>query len=177
MGELAPKDILVFSFKSLGTAYQAAQCLNSADEIMEIFPLGKEGHAIFFSDRNLAVLFEQIQNEFAGHIVSSHFLPRCSAQVLRAYLSVENAEIEQGLLILEDRSLGCLMQAASQALLAQLKIMDLRLLRGTSSSAYLFLTGDKSALAAFQTSLPSELQRTFIAEPSEKTRDFFSLKP
>lgn len=178
MSELGPQDILIANFNSLGVAYKAAQTLPEGARLMEIFPLGSHGHAIFCSNKSLRSFAESLRSSFSKDIALLTHIPACAAKVLRAYLSVENAELGPSLLIAESPFLGPLMSLAQQAIQQGLEIVDLRMLRGASSSSYLFLTGASGDLTAFAgTVSPTDVTITVLDELNSELRHLFSLEP
>lgn len=173
MSDLSPKNILVFCFDSLGAAYQAIQLADADIDVLEVFPLGSQGHVIFGSEKPLAAVHEKIMSVQKNQIVHAVRIDNCPAKVLRAYLSVENAELETHVLIVEASYVGELMSPAVEAVEIGLKVMDLRMLRGASSSAYMFLTGDESLL--LELAERSNFKTTLIKHANKHIRDLFNI--
>jgi hypothetical protein len=175
MSEVSPKNLLVTCFDSLGAAYKAVQLAESGVDVLEVFPLGSMGHVMFCSDSSLDMLFKKIQTELKDNIIRIHLLPDSPAKVLRAYLSVENEDIESHLLIVESPYVGDLMSIAGEAVGMDLKVMDLRMLRGASTASYMFLTGNEDSLQKFLRS--TNLKTTLIKNANMHIRALFSLQP
>lgn len=173
MADLNPKNLLVLCFDSLGSAYQAIQIAGTEVDVLEVFPLGSQGHLILSSEKSLDVLLGEITTELQKHIVNCNHIIQCPAKVLKAYLSVENAELAAHLALAESAYIGDLMSSAASAVESGLQVMDLRMLRGASSSSYMFLTGDEAALQKFTET--SKLKTTLIRNANKHIRDLFNI--
>lgn len=169
------KNILVFCFDSLGGAYEAIQLASSDIDILEVFPLGAQGHVVFISEKPLDDLFKNIQSALKTKLIKANLIVNCPAKVLGAYLSVENAKINDNVAIVETTYIGDLMGAACEAMELGLDLMDLRMLRGASSSCFMFLTGEMTGLQMFSSS--SRLKTTIVQNANEHIRALFTNQP
>lgn len=178
MDGVKPKDFIFALFKSLGAAYQALQCADSKMQVMEIFPLGTKGHVVFYAEESLTSFYEELGRRFRDDLEELIHIPHCPGEVLQAYLSLENAAPQEGLLIAESPYVGPLMIMASQGLSRGLRIMDLRMLRGASSASYLFLTGVGPALSAFaKDNIDPVIRVSVVEKMNPQMRDLFEIQP
>ncbi len=173
MTELNPKNLLVMCFDSLGAAYQAVQLAGEDIDVLEVFPVGSRGHLIFSSEKPLNNLFVAIFEALKSHVLHASHIEKCPAKVLRAYLSVENAQVDKHLVLIEATYVGDLVSAAADGVNSGLKVVDLRMLRGASSSSYMFLTGDEFALQKL--SEKSKLKATLIKNVNQHILNLFNI--
>lgn len=178
MGELlnlglTNRSILIVRFNSLGAAYQAAQLASSEISLLEIFPIGTCGHAIFSAHINMNDFAQELSSSLSTEILSTHFLPECSPKLLQAYQSTSLGVLHNTLWIAESEYIGPLFELADKALKQNFELLDLRMLRGADSSSYVFLSHTEKP----QLDVVKDVKITMIENPNENIRQLFSINP
>lgn len=171
-------NLLIATFSSLGDAYVAADRIAGEGLLlMEIFPLGSHGHFVFESDRSLDSQKKILETEFGSSLKSCHSIRDCSMKIVDAYLSKDLATPQESMLVAESQFIGELFLLAQAAEKAGAGILDLRLLRGTSFSSHLILTGAAVALKDLSQAAGSAVRTRVLPKPSSALRDLFQIQP
>jgi hypothetical protein len=134
-------NLIVIQTRDIGPGYQMAnRAATLGCEILELSILGR-GVLIILStgDNDPEVVRSKIGDR--DSLISTH--RNLSTSIFDAYLSVgENGKLGSDLIIFEGQFLGALFEICQK--LPEAEILDLRLIRGSTPKAYLFLSGVKS---------------------------------
>ncbi len=135
----------VILFKSIGAGYTALNMAgrNPGLEILEFSPLGDSAQLLIQGDLKLVSSF--IVELRTGDIERSVCLPNFDEKVLRSYLSLENAKLQDFVLVVESHFSGDLFIAASELKALGMETVDFRLFRSQGSPCFLSMTGKNLA--------------------------------
>ncbi len=176
---LKPAHWLVVLTHHYAEAFQLADhCAKKGLKNLEITALGSQGLLISEAPQALSAKeLDELKSTFSQAIVQLNFLENLPAEAMKAYLSLDGANVEKSLLFLEFNFAGEALQAAAEALKAGLKIVDLKLVRAKSTVTHLILThGDSQKAENFQKKYSSAFGR-MILDPSPEVRKFFEIYP
>jgi len=170
----------VVLLKSVGAGYLA---LNTAGqlkdlEVLEFSPLGQASQILVLGTEAKVKAF--IVEMRTGDIDRSICLPEFDEKILRAYLSLDNAEVKSFVLVVEGHFVGDLFAVATNLRQAGLQIVDFRVFRSSGSPGFLVLTGEEAQLKKAdlwiqeQQHLPvgQQLKTTLLSSLSEGFRQF-----
>jgi hypothetical protein len=162
--------------KSIGAGYGALNIVgrNSNIEVLEFCPLGDKAQLVIRGSHQ--ELSNYISILRTSEIDRSLVIDDLDEKVIRGYLSLDNANVENFVLIFESSFVGDLFVFAKKFFDRGLSIVDFRIQRTTGSPGYLIMTGkDSDAIKQDAQEIKrAGCQLTFVGNLSEGLKDFFN---
>lgn len=167
------ESLAVFLFNSVGASLRALN-LEESVRVVECSALGDWGLLIVAGDWN--ILSEYHTKILPEGLLKSTLIRDVDPYLLKAFYSLENANIDACLVSLESDYIGDLFEEIDRLLKTRsFKIVDFRMARGLRGQSYALLTGEAMSLRNL-TSTPT-VKVTIIEEPNLVLRQFFNLSP
>jgi hypothetical protein len=162
--------------KSVGAGYGALNIAgrNAAIEILEFSPLGEKSQLVVKGSSDAVRKYVAVLR--TADIERSLVIDDVDERVIRSYLSLDNVDLKNFLLVFESSFVGDLFHLAKQFTDRGLSIIDFRVQRMNGSPGYLMMTGDDADAVKqdAQEIKRAGCQLTYIGNLSEGFKQFFS---
>lgn len=173
------KSLALIQMSSLGAGYEAIQIASTRPqiEIIEFIPLGKESQLLLQGPYDVLQTYRRILR--TADLQKSVLIENPDSRLLKAYYHLENAKIEDFILILESDFSGYLLEIAQKLFAEKISVTDFRQPRFSGAISSLVLTGkDLSRLEKLVAQASSKkIKVSFVESPSVKMKSYFDLEP
>lgn len=173
------KSLALIQLATLGAGYEAVQIasLRPDIEILEFIPLGKESQLLLRGPSETLLAYRRILR--TADLEKSVIIENPDPRLLKAYYHLENARVEDFILVLESEFSGYLLETAQKLFTENLSVMDFHQPRFSGAISSLILTGaDLLRLEKLVAKAASKkVKVSFVESPTPKTKTYFDLEP
>lgn len=170
---------LIATTKHYSDAFLIAQHFSRANSrSLEISALGQKG-LVILDFKSFPILDEQetFACKFNSQMLKFKFFTNLSAQVIKAFLSLENSKLEENLAFLEFDFLEDAMEAAVSAQSLGIKFVDFRLIRSSQPIVHLIVTDNDSAKLDRLKNHVTSKHFQILSLPTTEIKKFFEIYP